>query len=71
MGKRALIIVLAGLTVTLSVPEFVKVQRLKSQQLRERFHLPKDCEPTVLALRASPGGKMTVVISCVDEEPEH
>ena len=49
----------------------MEVQRLKSHELRKRFHLPEDCEPTVLALQASPGGKVTVVISCVDEALEH
>ena len=56
-------VMLALLTVSVPVPEFVDLQRLPDKQIRTRFGLPDECDPLLTAL-ADPPGRVLVVVTC-------
>jgi hypothetical protein len=57
-------IVLAA-ALSMSVTEFMDVQKLSPDDLRARFGLPPACEPLVTALTTEPAGsRLTVAVEC-------
>ena len=65
MRRANLLRVLLALTLSMTVGEFVEVQKLASEDLRKRFNLPSACEPAVTALATEPAAnRVTVAIEC-------
>jgi hypothetical protein len=60
--------VLFGLILKLSLPEFFEIQRLDADELRKHFRLPASCAPTVAAMRVTPRGRITVVVTCIGQD---
>ena len=58
---------LVTLVLELSVGEFVVLQRLPPDQIRERFDLPASCKPNVSAVRGI-RTSVIVMITCPDDD---
>jgi hypothetical protein len=61
-------LVLGFVALSMSVPEFVALQRMPPDALRARFDLPRDCEPRLTA-SADPPSRVLVVVSCASPVP--
>ena len=56
---------LLAVTVSMTIGEFIELQKLSSEDLRKRFDLPPACEPAVTALTTEPAGnRITVAVEC-------
>jgi hypothetical protein len=64
--RRVVLPLLLGVTLTMSVAEFLDVHKLPPEVLRERYRLPPSCEPRVSAVRGRLGD-VTVIIDCQEE----
>ena len=69
--RLALQAVVIGLTLKLTIPEFVEIQRLRGRELREHLDLPRSCDPEMAAMRTSPRGRVTVLVMCGEREDAH
>ena len=56
-------LLLSLVTLSVSLPEFVALQRMPYDAIRARFKLPRDCEPRLTA-SADPPGKILVIVGC-------
>lgn len=63
--RASLAATLLGVTLKLSLPDFIAIQRLDDDGLRRRLRLPASCEPVVAAIRNTPRGRITVLVTCV------
>lgn len=64
--KSLITLLLVLMTLSMSLPEFVALQRLAPDVIRARFKLPEDCEPRLTA-SADPPGRIVVVVGCADQ----
>jgi hypothetical protein len=62
--------VLASLVITLevSLPEFLEIQRATDSERRARFDLAASCDPVITGHRGR-GTKFAVVVYCASESP--
>ena len=71
MKRLSLGLILLGVTVTMSIAEFIEVQKLSSDELRTRFGLERACDPTLTAVNTEPtANRVTVAIECRVKPPE-
>lgn len=61
--RLSLALVLAQLTLSVPVPEFVDLQRMPAAEIRARFDLAEDCDPRLTGL-AEPPGRVVVMVRC-------
>jgi hypothetical protein len=59
-------LVVMALTMSVDLPEFVRIVRSSDHELRNRFRLPVQCDPVVSAVR-EPRHKVRVWITCLAE----
>ena len=64
--RAGLATVILGVTLKLSLPDFIALQRLDDDALRKRLRLPASCEPVVAATRKRSRGRITVLVTCGD-----
>jgi hypothetical protein len=61
-GWRAMLMrVLLGVSVTMTVTEFIEVQKLSDEQLNVRFALPRSCQPALTALTTNTAASLVLV----------
>src|SRR5262245_31177248 len=62
--------IVLGVTVAVTMAEFVEIQQLAVEDLRKRFALAPSCQPSLTASAADPGAsKVTLAIECRSEAP--
>jgi hypothetical protein len=62
-ARVTLLALLAGVALSVSVMEFVALQHLSDDDLRQRFNLPRDCDPQLTA-SSTPPGRLRVFVAC-------
>jgi hypothetical protein len=67
--RLAMVLPVALVTLSVSLPEFVVLQRMPADLLRDRFGLPETCNPRLTA-SADPPGKVLVVVTCEGGSPD-
>jgi hypothetical protein len=68
--RASLAATLLGITLKLSLPDFIAIQRLDDDALRRRLRLPASCEPVIAAMRNTPRGRIIVLVTCVGDVSE-
>jgi hypothetical protein len=56
---------LLAATLSMTVADFIELQKLSPEELRSRFGLPAACDPAVMASTPATGGNtVTVAVEC-------
>jgi hypothetical protein len=64
-AMRAIVRSLLAVTVSVTMAEFIELQKLSNDDLRTRFRLSTSCEPAVTALATDPAvDRVMVAIEC-------